>query len=186
VLSIKTRLKVAREAYRVEVKGQLELPFELRQKSRLRTRLVSGEEVALMLPRGDVLRGGDLVVTSDGRVIEVVAAPESVLHVECASHTELARAAYHLGNRHVPVEIGDGFLRLAVDHVLAEMLRGLGATVVERHAPFEPEAGAYGGAHHSHSEESGAARIHEYGDHEHDDAHGRDHQHCDHPHHHSG
>ena len=136
-----------------------------------------------MLPRGEILRGGDLVVASDGRVIEVVAAPESVLHVECASHAELARAAYHLGNRHVPVEIGDGFLRLAADHVLAEMLRGLDATVTAREAPFEPEAGAYGGAHHFHNEESRAARIHEYGNHEHDDTHDDEHEHCDHPHH---
>jgi urease accessory protein len=182
MLEIKTKLKAARGAYRVDVRGKLELPFELRQKSRLRTQLVSGEDVALMLPRGEILRGGDLVVASDGRVIEVVAAPESVLHVECASHAELARAAYHLGNRHVPVEIGDGFLRLAADHVLAEMLRGLDATVTAREAPFEPEAGAYGGAHHSHNEESGAARVHEYGNHEHGDTH--DHEHCDHFHHH--
>jgi urease accessory protein len=184
MLEIRTKLKVALDAYRVEVRGKLELPFELRQKSRLRTQLASGEEVALMLPRGEILRGGDLVVASDGRVIEVVAAPESVLHVECANPVELARAAYHLGNRHVPVEIGDGFLRLTADHVLAEMLRGLGATVTGREAPFEPEAGAYGGAHHSHNEESGAARIHEYGDLEHDDTDEHGHQHCDHPHHH--
>jgi len=183
MLEIRRKLKAARGAYRVEVRGRLELPFELRQKSRLRTQLVSGEEIALMLPRGEILRGGDLVVASDGRVIEVVAAPESVLHVECTSHAELARAAYHLGNRHVPVEIGDGFLRLAADHVLAEMLRGLDATVTAREAPFEPEAGAYGGAHHSHNDETRAARIHEYGNHEHDHTHDDGHEHCDHPHH---
>ena len=76
--------------------GQLRLPFELRQKSRLRTKLVSGEEIALMLPRGEVLRGGDLVTASDGRVIEVLAEPEKLLHIESA---ELAKVAYHLGNR---------------------------------------------------------------------------------------
>jgi urease accessory protein len=95
-----------------------------------------------------VLRGGDLVVASDGRVVEVVAAAERVLHVECASATELARCAYHLGNRHVPVQIGDGFLRLGADHVLEQMLKRLGATVSSLQAPFEPEAGAYAGGHH--------------------------------------
>ena len=134
------------------VVGQLRLPFDLRQKSRLRTKLVSGEEVALMLPRGEILRGGDKVIASDSRVFEVVAAPEKLLHVECASPTELARAAYHLGNRHVAVQVGEGFLRLAEDHVLEEMLRGLGTTVTRVEAPFEPEAGAYGGGHHHHSD----------------------------------
>ena len=154
MLEIRNRLKVRREAYRLEVRGRLELPFDARQKSRLRTHLASGEEAALMLPRGEVLRGGDLVVASDGRVVEVVAAAERVLHVECASATELARCAYHLGNRHVPVEVGEGFLRLAEDHVLEKMLAGLGAKLTHLTAPFEPEAGAYhanaAGGHHDH------------------------------------
>jgi urease accessory protein len=100
------------------------------------------------------LRGGDLVVASDGRVVEVIAAAERLLHVECASATELARCAYHLGNRHVPVEVGEGFLRLAEDHVLEKMLAGLGAKLSHITAPFEPEAGAYranaAGGHHDH------------------------------------
>jgi urease accessory protein len=147
------------------VHGQLKLPFELRQKSRLRAKLVSGEEAALMLPRGEILRGGDKVSASDGRLFEVIAAPEKLLHVECASPAALARAAYHLGNRHVAVQVGDGFLRLSEDHVLEEMLRGLGATVTHVEAPFEPEAGAYGGGHHHHSDEPRyrPAKIHEYG-----------------------
>jgi urease accessory protein len=127
--------------------GRLRLPFEARQKSRQRARLESGEEVAVMLPRGEVLRGGDLVAASDGRVIEVIAQAEKLLHVEAK---ELARLAYHLGNRHVPVEVGDGYLRLAEDHVLEELLRRLGAKVTHVEAPFEPEAGAYGGARHPH------------------------------------
>src|SRR5689334_19680182 len=98
--------------------AQLQLPFELRQKSRLRTKLVSGEDAWLMLPRGEILRGGDLLAATDGRVVEVVAEPERVLHIECADADELARAAYHLGNRHVPVQVGNGFLRIAADHVL--------------------------------------------------------------------
>jgi urease accessory protein len=153
MLEIRNRLKVRREAYRLEVRGRLELPFDARQKSRLRTHLASGEEAALMLPRGEVLRGGDLVVASDGRVVEVVAAAERVLHVECASATELARCAYHLGNRHIPVEVAKGFLRLAEDHVLEKMLAGLGAKLTHVTAPFEPEAGAYAGVLHQHDHE---------------------------------
>ena len=150
MLEIRTRLKAERDARRLEVKSRLELPFDSRQKSRLRTHLASGEDVALMLPRGEMLRGGDLVVASDGRVVEVVAAAERLLHVECASATELARCAYHLGNRHVPVEVGKDFLRLAEDHVLEKMLAGLGAKLTHVTAPFEPEAGAYAGGHHDH------------------------------------
>ncbi len=142
--------------------AQLKLPFDLRQKSRLRTRLVNGEDAWLMLPRGEILRGGDLLQAADGRVVEVVSETEDVLHVTCANAAELARAAYHLGNRHVPVQVGDGFLRIAADHVLADMLNGLGATLTTMRAPFEPEAGAYGGGHHQSSEAGHSGRIHEY------------------------
>lgn len=185
MLEIKAKLKIPRSAYKVEVKGQLKLPFESRQKSRLRTALVSGEEVALLLPRGEVLRGGDLVTASDGRVIEVVAEPEKLVHVECATPVELMRAAYHLGNRHIPVQAGDGFLRLAPDHVLEEMLKGLGATVTQVEAPFEPEAGAYGGGHR-HEEMGHGGKIHDHFE-GHDHGHGSDHvhdEHCGHDHHH--
>ena len=143
---------------------RLELPFELRQKTRQRVRLASGEEVAMMLPRGTVLRGGDVLRASDARIVEVVARPESVLHVECETPRALARAAYHLGNRHVPVEVCEGYLRLAADHVLEQMLKGLGATLTVMEAPFEPESGAY--AAHSHSlmalHPPHRGRIHEY------------------------
>ncbi len=126
--------------------GELELPFEQRQKTRFRATLASGETVAVLLPRGEVLRGGDRVAASDGRVIAIVAEPESLLHIECSSASELARAAYHLGNRHVAVQVGAGFLRIAHDHVLEAMLKGLGAEVSHIVSPFEPEAGAYAGA----------------------------------------
>jgi urease accessory protein len=140
---------------------RLELPFELRQKSRLRTRLASGEEAWLLLERGEILRGGDLLLATGGRVVEVIAQPEQLLHVECDTPRALSRAAYHLGNRHIPVEVGDDYLRLAFDHVLAQMLVGLGARVTPIEAPFEPEAGAYAG--HMHSEPASTrARIHEY------------------------
>ena len=105
---------------------RLELPFELRQKSRLRARLASGEEVGLMLARGTVMRGGDVVRTTDGREVEIVAAKEKLLHIES---DQIARVAYHLGNRHVPAQIGDGFVRIAQDHVLEELAKKLGARV---------------------------------------------------------
>ena len=173
MLEIKSKLKVNRSAYKVQVGGALKLPFESRQKSRLRTRLVSGEEVGLMLPRGEILRGGDLVTASDGRVIEVVAEPERLLHIETQ---DLAKVAYHLGNRHVPVQVGQSFLRIIEDHVLEEMVKKLGARVSHVEAPFEPEAGAYAGGHHQHDEMGHGGKIHDHHDHDHD------HEQCDHPH----
>ena len=146
----------------VPLYGRLRLPFDLRQKSRQRATLESGEEVAIALARGEVMRGGDLVVAASGQVIEVVAERESVMHVECASAPALARIAYHLGNRHVPVQVGGGWLRFAADPVLAKMVEGLGAKVSLIEAPFEPEAGAYA-PHHRHDNESGhGGRIHEF------------------------
>jgi urease accessory protein len=129
--------------------AQLVLPFELRQKTRLRTALSTGEEVGLNLERGYILRGGDLLLASDGRVVEVAAALENVSVVVGIDPLQLARAAYHLGNRHVSVQIGAGWLRYLRDHVLDDMVRGLGLPVTHDTLPFEPEAGAYSG--HSHS-----------------------------------
>jgi urease accessory protein len=204
MIEIRKKLKISRATYGIEVKGTLELPFELRQKTRLRVKLASGEEVALVLPRGEILRGGDLVVASDGRIIEVASAPEQVLHVTCNTTEDLTRAAYHLGNRHVAVEVGEGFLRIIADHVLEDMLRGLGATVASMQAPFEPEPGAYAGAGiHQHADGSGqGGQIHEFGkpveipvhvhgpdcghghghDHGHDHDHGHEHKHEAHGH----
>lgn len=180
MIEIKSKLKVPRAAYRIEVKGRLELPFEVRQKSRFKAKLDSGEEVGVVLPRGEILRSGDLVTASDGRVFEIRSLPEEVLNIETSNPKDLARVAYHLGNRHVPVEVGEGYLRIAHDHVLERMLEGLGAKISHAIAPFEPEAGAYGGAGHEH----GAAKIH---DHHHDQDHGEGHvhgPHCDHDHKH--
>ncbi|MGP1678370.1 MAG: urease accessory protein UreE [Burkholderiales bacterium] len=142
--------------------GELVLPFDLRIRSRLRTRLASGEEAVLRTERGAILRGGECLRAEDGRVVRVTAAPEKVLHVVCIDRFELTRAAYHLGNRHVPVEIGDGYLRIAADHVLREMLTGLGAKMEEIEAPFEPESGAYGGGHGHHDEGAHGGKIHQY------------------------
>lgn len=140
----------------------LELPFDQRQKSRLRVKLASGQEAALFLTRGIILRGGDLLKSEDGAdgkpiVVQVIAAQEPVYNVIAPSLRELMCAAYHLGNRHVPLQIGDGWLRLEQDYVLKDMLLGLGMQVAETFAPFEPEAGAYGGGHrHGHDEDATA------------------------------
>jgi urease accessory protein len=121
------------------------LPFEVRCKSRFRSRLESGEEVGLFLERGTVLRAGDLLQANDGRNVQVQAAPEAVMEARSEDVLLLARAAYHLGNRHVAVELQPGLLRFGRDHVLGEMVRGLGLKVTECEAPFDPESGAYGG-----------------------------------------
>ncbi|HET7033762.1 MAG TPA: urease accessory protein UreE [Casimicrobiaceae bacterium] len=139
--------------------AELVLPFELRQKSRLRTTVVGGEEIGVFLERGTVLRGGDCLEADDGRIVRVVAAEEELIEVRCADSKALARAAYHLGNRHTPAQVGDGWLRIAADDVLAGMLRGLGATITQLRAPFEPEAGAYGAAAHAHSGEAKHAGV---------------------------
>ena len=131
----------------------LTLPFELRQRSRQRVRLDNGEEAGVLIERGTVLRNGQRVQADDGFVIEIRAAEESVSTVHCDDPQALARAAYHLGNRHVALQIGPGWLRYLHDHVLDAMVAGLGLQVTCERAPFEPEAGAYhdpGGHHHGH------------------------------------
>jgi urease accessory protein len=150
MLTITERLNTTRPA-----DVELVLPYELRIKSRLRTQLPSGEEVGLILERGSVLRDGDLLMADDGRVVRVVAAPETVSTVTSSDPLALLRAAYHLGNRHVALQIGEGWLRYQHDHVLDDMVRGLGLEVSVEQASFEPESGAYSGhsvlaSHHHH------------------------------------
>ena len=135
---------------------KIALTYEQRQKSRLRVRLDSGGEVAISRPRGSVLRAGERVQTTTGATVEIVSAPEKLLHIEADS---LARLAYHLGNRHVPVQVGEWFLRIGEDHVLEEMVRKLGARVTHVEAPFEPESGAYS---HQHDEMGHGGRIHDH------------------------
>jgi len=142
--------------------ARLTLDFDARTKSRLRTQLADGEEVGLFLPRGTILRGGDRLQAADGRIVEVVAAPEDLIEARCADAFALARAAYHLGNRHVAVQVGAGWLRIQADHVLETMLTGLGAEVASLTAPFEPEAGAYAHGHHHAERGATEAKIHQY------------------------
>ena len=131
---------------------QLTLSFDKRQKSRLRVSLDNNEDAFLVLQRGTLLRNGDLLRADNGLIIEVRAAKEEVATASTEDTLLLARACYHLGNRHVPLQVGDGWLRLQRDHVLEDMVRSLGLDVCHEEATFEPEGGAYSSNHsHSHS-----------------------------------
>ena len=136
------------------------LAYDERKRSRLKVSLASGTDAGIFLERGDHLHGGDRLLSEDGgTVVEIVAAPERLIEAVADSPQLFARAAYHLGNRHVPVQIlpdsTGGRLLFQTDHVLAEMVKGLGCRVGETEAPFQPESGAYGksGGHHHHGDE---------------------------------
>jgi urease accessory protein len=150
--------------------GAVTLTFDERRRSRLRATLDDGVEAALMLPRGTILRHGDYLLGDGGLVIEVRAAAESLSVGATTDQHLLARAAYHLGNRHVPLEIGAGFVAYGHDHVLDDMVRGLGLEVSSRVAPFEPESGAFqhagsgGGGGHHHDDEGDGHHHHHHGD----------------------
>ena len=156
----------------LSVAKTLSLPIDARIKSRQRVTLEDGTEAGLFLERGTLLRGGDVI--TDGQTLVVVkAADETVSTVRCQDPLLLAKIAYHLGNRHVPLQIEPGWLRFQHDHVLEDMVRQLpGAAeateVLCEQAPFEPESGAYqqGGGHHGHSH-----------GHSHGDSHGHSHEH---------
>ena len=154
----------------------LELDWDTRSKSRFGATDSTGRDVAVVLPRGTALRGGDVLVGEDGSLLRVVASPQPVLQVRhCTEHGspfDLLRAAYHLGNRHVPLELQPELLQFEPDPVLADMLRRQHLIVTEANAAFEPEGGAYGeGAGHGH---------HSHGDahHGHDHEHGHAHEHA--------
>jgi urease accessory protein len=142
-----------------EVPVTLTLDCEARRKCRVKVSLDNGEEAGVMLAWGESLRDGDILASSDGKLVRIVAAPEPVLVIRCSHPRELARVAYHLGNRHVAIEVGDGVLKMAPDHVLRAMVEGLGAEVRQATLPFEPEAGAYGAHGHGAASKSVASRI---------------------------
>ncbi|OAJ94854.1 urease accessory protein UreE [Vibrio bivalvicida] len=123
----------------------LSLPIDSRIKSRLKVELDDGREAGLFLPRGHILRGGEQLKSQCGMIVEIKAAPEKVSSVYCSDLHLLTRVAYHLGNRHVPLQVEFGWVRYQHDHVLDEMVEGLGAKVTTEDASFEPESGAYGG-----------------------------------------
>jgi urease accessory protein len=135
-----------------QISATLSLPFDLRSRSRLRALLSTGEDVAITLPRGSMMRDGAVVATSDrGFLVKVQAAPEELLEVQADDAFGLLRAAYHLGNRHVQLQVLPNCLRLPYDYVLAEMVERMGAKALKVQAPFDPEPGAYSaGGHHGH------------------------------------
>ena len=183
----------------VQRAAEVVLDWDTRQKSRFQATDSQGRTLGVFLPRGSVVRGGDVLVAEDGSLVRVVAAPQAVLRITpCPQHGtpfDLVRAAYHLGNRHVPIELTPAYLQIEPDHVLADMLRAMHLAVQEQQAAFEPESGAYGdhatshGHGHSHPgvPQTGPARAHEHGHengpaHAHPHAHGHGHGHGHAPH----
>ena len=165
----------------------IELDWDVRQKSRFDATDSSGRALGVFLPRGTVVRGGDVLVVEDGSLVRVIAAPQPVLRItHCTEHGtpfDLVRAAYHLGNRHVPIELRPDHLKIEPDHVLADMLRAMHLIVHEGTMAFEPESGAYAAQGHAHAHEPGAAKEPAH-DHGHDDGHSHDHDHGAHGHDH--
>ena len=170
---------------------ELKLPFDVRNKSRFSEKLSNGHQAHFFLPRGNVLVDGDVLIGDDGSMIRIVAADQELVIISSDNAHQLMRAAYHLGNRHIPVQVGDGFLRIEPDSVLEEMIHQLGLETKRELAPFEPETGAYGGGHrHSHAEtfDSDYALAQKvYAEHEKPHVHGpgcSHHHHDDHDHSH--
>jgi urease accessory protein len=161
------------------------LDWDVRQKSRFEATDSTGRTLGVFLPRGTVVRGGDVLVAEDGSLVRVEAAPQPVMVIRhCTRHGspfDLLRAAYHLGNRHVQIELRPDHLKIEPDHVLAEMLGRMHLIITNEDAPFEPEGGAYAGGHghghdhgHGHGHEHPHAHEHE---HEHEQAHAHSHDH---------
>ena len=157
----------------------IELYWDVRQKSRFAATDSAGRELGIFLPRGTLVRGGDVLVAEDGSMVRVIAASQPVLVItHCTQHGtpfDLTRAAYHLGNRHVPIELQPDHLKIEPDHVLADMLRAMHLIVNEQDLPFEPEGGAYAAGHgdgHDHGQKHDHGHSHDVG---HDHAH--EHQH---------
>jgi urease accessory protein len=160
------------------------LDFDDRHRRRMAMTGTRGLEFLLDLENAVALRGGDALVLDDGRLVEVVAAPEPLIEIRGADPQHLVRVAWHLGNRHLPTQVTARGLRIRRDHVIEAMVKGLGARVIEFEAPFDPEGGAYAGSGHAHALDS-APHPHTGDDHaSHDHGHHHHDEHCDHGHHH--
>jgi urease accessory protein len=165
------------------------LDFDDRHRRRMAMTGTRGLDFLLDLENAVALRGGDALLLDDGRLVEVVAAPEPLIEIRGADPQHLVRVAWHLGNRHLPTQITARGLRIRRDHVIEAMVKGLGARVIEIEAPFDPEGGAYAGGGHAHAPDStphphtgNDHASHDHGRHHHDDHHHD--EHCDHEHHH--
>jgi urease accessory protein len=165
----------------------IELDWDTRQKSRFEAADSSGRSIGVFLPRGTTVRGGDVLVVEDGSLVRVIAAPQPVLRItHCTQHGtpfDLIRAAYHLGNRHVPIELQPDHLKIEPDHVLADMLGAMHLIVRAENSAFEPESGAYAAGGHAHGHDHGQAHDHKHGhSHAHDPANDHGHAHTPHVH----
>jgi urease accessory protein len=159
------------------------LDFDDRHRRRMAMTGTRGLEFLLDLENAVALRGGDALVLEDGRLIEVVAAPEPLIEIKGSDPHHLIRVAWHLGNRHLPTQMMPKGLRIRRDHVIEAMVKGLGARVVEIEAPFDPEGGAYADAAHGHAHEEHGHTGHDHASHDHAHGHHHDHDHHDHHHH---
>ncbi|MGF1715559.1 urease accessory protein UreE [Photobacterium chitinilyticum] len=159
-----TQILTAQESASLTSGATLSLPIDSRIKSRLKVNLDDGREAGLFLPRGKILRNGDILRSEQGILVRILAADEAVSTVYSSDPHLMARVCYHLGNRHVPLQIESNWVRYQHDHVLDEMVAGLGTVVTPETASFEPEAGAYGGSNSGHL---------------HTDRHAHDQQHSD-------
>ena len=159
-----------------QIDGFVCLTMQQRTKSRLKVQLEDGRDAGLFLPRGQLLQHGSQLMSDDNVVIEVIAAKERVSTARCDDPTQFARGCYHLGNRHVPLQVEAGWCRYLHDHVLDDMLVGLGLTVTVEEAAFQPEPGAYGGTTGGHSHGSDEEYVHPQ-EPEHDHSHDHDHKH---------
>ena len=161
------------------------LDFDDRHRRRMAMTGTRGLEFLLDLEHTVALRGGDALVLEDGRLIEVVAAPEPLVEIRGADPLHLVRVAWHLGNRHLPTQIMPKGLRIRRDQVIEAMVTGLGARIIEIEAPFDPEGGAYAAAHAHAEDDHGHGHDHSKHDHaKHDHGHHKHDEHCDHDHHH--
>jgi urease accessory protein len=154
----------------------VELDWDVRQKSRFDCTDSAGRQLGVFLPRGTTVRGGDVLVAEDGSLVRIIAAPQTVLRItHCTAHGtpyDLIRAAYHLGNRHVQIELKPDHLKIEPDHVLADMLRAMHLIVNTVSEAFEPEAGAYAQGGHGHGHAHAHAHVEDRAH-----AHGHDHNH---------
>jgi urease accessory protein len=161
------------------------LDFDDRHRRRMAMTGTRGLEFLLDLESAVALRGGDALVLEDGRLVEVVAAPEPLAEIRGSDPQHLVRLAWHLGNRHLPTQITARGLRIRRDHVIEAMVKGLGARIIEIEAPFDPEGGAYADSGHAHAP---AGEAHDHAGHGHSShdhgGHHRHDEHCDHDHHH--
>ena len=166
------------------------LDFDDRHRRRMAMTGTRGLEFLLDLEQAIALRGGDALVLDDGRLVEVIAAPEPLIEIKGRDPQHLVRLAWHLGNRHLPTQITPRALRIRRDHVIAEMLKGLGARILDIDAPFDPEGGAYEGGGHA-TAQAGVQQhavddhaSHDHAHHAHDDHHHQHDERCGHDHHH--